>query len=116
MLVCLALVLCLIPSRELRDPIGLNDKVSHALGHAAMAVYFAGLVPRARWWKILGFLFCFGVAVEFAQYYMNVGREGDAADVAANVAGALLGLALARLGLERWPGWFNRILGLRGAS
>jgi VanZ family protein len=114
-LVLLALFLCLLPSRNLGDPVNLNDKVSHALGHAAMAVYFAGLVPRPRWWKIFVFLLCFGVVVEIAQYSMDLGREGEVGDVVANNLGALTGLALARAGLANWPAWFARTPGQRRA-
>lgn len=113
-LVLLALILCLLPSRDLGDPVNLNDKLSHALGHAAMAVYFAGLVPRACWWKIFVFLLCFGVIVEIAQYFMDVGRQAEAADVLANNVGAVIGLVLARAGLANWPAWFGRLLGQRG--
>ena len=56
-----------------------------------------------RWWKIFVFLLLLGAGIEFAQYFMHVGREGDVRDVLANVAGAALGLLLARLGLARWP-------------
>ena len=72
-----------------------NDKVSHLVGHGTLALYFAGLVPRRGWWKIFVFLLLFGIAIEFAQYYMHVGREGDPRDVIANSLGAALGLLLA---------------------
>ena len=71
---------------------------------ARWRVYFTGLVPRRGWWKIFVFLLLLGVAIEFAQYYMHAGRDGDPRDVVANCAGAALGLLLARLGLARWPG------------
>jgi VanZ family protein len=102
-LVLIALVVCLVPGRELPGAFEFNDKVSHLAGHGLLAVYFSGLVPRRRWWKIFVFLLLFGAAVEVAQYYMDVGREGDPRDVIANSCGALLGLLAGWLGLSRWP-------------
>ena len=102
-LVLIALVICLVPGHELPGAFELNDKVSHLVGHGLLAIYFSGLVPRRRWWKIFLFLLLFGAAIEVAQYYMNVGREGDPRDVVANSIGALSGLLLGWLGLSRWP-------------
>ena len=102
-LVLIALVVCLVPGRELPGAFEFNDKVSHLAGHGLLAVYFSGLVPRRRWWKIFVFLLLFGATVEVAQYYMDVGREGDPRDVMANSCGALLGLLAGWLGLSRWP-------------
>src|SRR4051812_4068933 len=91
-LVAAAIVLCLLPGHEIPGVFELNDKASHLLGHGALALYFSGLIPRRRWWKIFVFLLLLGTAIEFAQYYMNVGRDGDPRDVLANSCGALLGL------------------------
>jgi VanZ family protein len=110
-LVAAALVVCLLPVRELPQSFNLNDKLSHLLGHAALAVYFAGLVPRSSWWKIFVFLLLFGVVVEFAQYNLPLGRQGEVLDLVANASGAALGLLLARLGLARWPEIADQWLG-----
>ncbi|HET9473547.1 MAG TPA: VanZ family protein [Steroidobacteraceae bacterium] len=112
-LVLAALVVCLVPFQETPGTFKISDKFSHLAGHGALALYFAGLVPRRRWWRIFVFLLLFGAAIEFAQYAMQVGREGDARDVIANVAGAVLGLLLARLGMEGWPEFVERMLGQR---
>jgi VanZ family protein len=80
-----------------------NDKASHLIGHGALALWFAGLVPVRGWWKIFVFLLLFGSAIELAQYYLPINRDGDPRDVLANCAGAALGLALGWLGLARWP-------------
>jgi len=103
LLVLIVIVVCIIPGNEIPGVFALNDKVSHLLGHGALAVYFAGLVPRQRWWKIFVFLLLLGSAIEVAQYAMHWGREGDPRDVIANSIGAVLGLLVARLGLARWP-------------
>jgi len=114
-LTILAAILCLVPMHRPPPAFELNDKVSHLIGHGGLAAYFAGLLPRQRWWKIFGLLLLFGITIEFAQHYMNVGRQGDIRDVAANACGALAGLLAARLGLARWPELAARILG-RGSE
>jgi VanZ family protein len=116
LLVIAALVVCLVPGRELPSTFELNDKISHLVGHGALALYFSGLVPRRGWWKIFLFLLLFGAVVETAQYFMHAGREGDPRDVIANSAGALLGLLAGWIGLARWPQWVARILGQQRAS
>ena len=98
-----ATVVCLVPGHELPSSFELNDKICHLVGHAALAAYFTGLVPRKRWWKILLLLLIFGAVIEVAQYYMHVGREGDPRDVFANGLGACLGLLVGFLGVSRWP-------------
>jgi VanZ family protein len=110
-LVAIATYLCLTPNASVPTPFQVSDLVSHFAGHGALAVYFAGLVPRQRWWKIFVFLLLFGIGVEFAQYFMKLGREGELKDVFSNSVGALLGLLAARLGLARWPEWAARLLG-----
>lgn len=112
-LVALALVLCLIPMPHVPMPYRFSDKVAHMLGHAALALYFSGLVERRRWWKIFAFLLVFGVTIEFLQATMDVGRDGDVRDVVGNVGGCLFGLLLGYLGLDRWPVWAGWILGKR---
>ena len=102
-IVATATYFCLIPGRELPGVFEWNDKLSHLAGHGLLALYFSGLVARRGWWKIFLLLVMFGIAIEFAQYYMHNGREGDPRDVVANTIGVLIGLAVARLGGSRWP-------------
>ena len=101
-LVIAATVVCLVPGHELPASFELYDKVSHLVGHGILAAYFTGLVPRRHWWKIFVYLLMFGAAIEVAQYYMHVGREGDVRDVLANGIGVLLGLLAGLLGVSRW--------------
>jgi len=115
-LVIVAAIVCLVPMQQEHNGFEMNDKASHLAGHGALAAYFAGLVPRPRWWKIFALLLLFGIVIEFAQYYMNVGREGDFRDVIANSLGALLGLLAARLGLSRWPEFAAWLLGRRSEA
>jgi hypothetical protein len=98
-----ATVVCLVPGHDLPSWFELNDKVSHVIGNGALAAYFAGLVPRREWWKVALFLLIFGAAIEVAQHYMQVGRNGDARDLPADAIGIALGLLAALLGLSRWP-------------
>jgi VanZ family protein len=114
-LVAASLVICLIPGQEVPAVFEFNDKLSHVAGHGSLAIWFAGLVPRRSWWKIFVVLLVFGICIEFAQYYMQLGRDGDARDVVANCCGALLGLGLSRLGLSNWPEWAAWLLGQRRA-
>jgi len=116
LLVVIAAIVCLVPLPEMPKSFDLNDKVSHLIGHGALALYFAGLMPRRSWWKIFVFLLLFGALIEFAQYYMNLGRNGDPRDVLANSLGAALGLLAARFGLARWPEFAAWLLGRRAAQ
>jgi VanZ family protein len=102
-IIVVAVYVCLVPGQELPAAVEWNDKASHLVGHGLLALYFSGLVTRRSWWKIFLFLLLLGAAIEVAQYLMNAGREGDPRDVVANSIGALLGLAVGRLGLARWP-------------
>ena len=115
-LVALAAYVCLVPGTDLPKAFEWNDKVSHIMGHAALAAYFSGLVARRSWWKILLALFAFGIAVEILQNTMHAGRMGDPRDVLANTVGVLLGLGLAWLGLSRWTAWAASLLGNRPAA
>ena len=115
-LVAIAIAVCLVPVHDVPSPFEWNDKASHIAGHGMLALYFAGLVPRRSWWKIFVFLLLMGVTVEFAQYFMHVGRDGDPRDVLANSAGAALGLLAARLGLARWPDLAAWLLGRRATQ
>jgi VanZ family protein len=115
-LVVMAIFVCLVPSHDLPESLELSDKLSHVVGHGALALYFTGLMPRRSWWKIFVFLLLLGTAIEFAQYFMHAGREGDPRDVVANSLGALLGLVFGWLGLSRWPELAAWILGQRRAA
>jgi VanZ family protein len=112
-LLAAATVLCLVPGQELPRAFSFSDKLSHVVGHGALAAYFSGLLPRQAWWKIFLYLLLFGVAIEIAQHYMQVGRNGDARDVLANSAGVALGLMAGWAGLWRWPSWVAWLLGRR---
>ena len=115
-LVGAAVLICLLPGEEIPSAFEFNDKLSHLAGHGSLALYFSGLVPRRSWWRIFVCLLLLGIGIEFAQYYMHAGREGDVRDVVANSAGALLGLVVGFLGVSRWPVWLAWLMGRRAAS
>ncbi|MBC7975893.1 MAG: VanZ family protein [Myxococcales bacterium] len=115
LLVALAILVCLVPGRELPHSLEWNDKLSHLAGHGALALYFSGLVVRRNWWKLFVWLFALGVAIEFAQVVLPTGREGDVRDVIANASGTGLGLLLGWMGLAHWPQWAAWLLGRRTA-
>jgi glycopeptide antibiotics resistance protein len=115
-LIVAAIVICLVPMHEIAGPFTWNDKVSHLVGHGTLALYFAGLVPRRSWWKIFVFLLLMGIGIEFAQAYMQWGRDGDPRDVLANSVGAVLGLAVGRAGGARWPELAAWLLGRRATQ
>jgi len=90
----------------------LNDKVEHMGGYLLLALWFAGIYPRSRYWLIAAGLFCMGVVVELLQGGMHWGRHRDIYDVYANTAGIALGLALAWSALGGWmlrvENWLTR--------
>jgi len=115
-LIAAAIAVCLMPVEDIAAPFEWNDKTSHLVGHGTLALYFAGLVPRRSWWKIFVSLLLMGVSIEIAQHYMHWGRAGDPRDVLANSIGALLGLAVGRLGAARWPELVAWLLGRRATQ
>jgi VanZ family protein len=115
-LIAAAIVVCLVPIPQVPGPFEWNDKASHLVGHGTLALYFAGLVPRRSWWKIFLLLLSMGIAIEFAQYYLQWGRSGDPRDVLANSAGAALGLVVGWLGGARWPELASWLLGRRATQ
>jgi VanZ family protein len=114
-LVVAAIYVCLLPFDDVPQPFHLTDKANHVIGHAALAVYFTGLVERRSWWKIFAGLLLMGVGIELAQNFMHMGRVADVRDVLANCLGAALGLLLGWIGLARWTQWAAILLGRRPA-
>ena len=96
-----ATVASLMPGPQLpRIPSG--DKFMHTLTYAVLAVWFAGLYPRARYVWIGALLFFMGLAIEWAQGAMDLGRHRDYLDVLANSLGIGVGLTLALLWVGDW--------------
>ncbi|HLS80365.1 MAG TPA: hypothetical protein VK025_03065 [Steroidobacter sp.] len=110
-LIALAVLLSLVPGQNL-PPTGLSDKTHHAAAYALLALWFAGLYPRSRYLLIGLGLFTMGLAIEWAQGAMNLGRQGDYRDVIANCVGVVSGLAAAFTPLGGWAqrleSWMRR--------
>lgn len=113
-LVAFVVFVCLLPGDKLPGTL-FSDKFNHFIAHFALAAWFAGLMPRQRWWKIFVALLLLGVGIEIAQALMHEGRQADPRDVLANGIGALAGLAAAWLGLSCWPELVTWLLGKRTA-
>jgi VanZ family protein len=81
------------------------DKVEHFVAYLGLALWFTGLFARSRYAVVAVALIAFGLAIEFAQGAMKLGRSAEALDMVANVLGVMLGLVIA-LG---WSGdWARR--------
>lgn len=113
-LVGIVVYFCLVPGNQVPTT-PFSDKINHFLAHFALAAWFAGLVPRRGWWKILLALVALGIGIEVAQGLMHEGREADYRDELANFCGALAGLGASWLGLARWPDFAAWLLGRRMA-
>jgi VanZ family protein len=113
-LVGIMIFVCLIPGDEVPST-PLSDKAEHFIAHFVLASWFAGLVPRRAWWKVLLGLVALGVGIEVAQGLMQVGRAADYRDELANFFGAVAALGVCWLGLARWPQLAARLLGFRAA-
>lgn len=99
----IALAVCgsLLPAQNLPE-VHASDKVQHMAAYALLSLWFAGIYPRSRYGAIAIGLFVLGVAIEWAQGAMHLGRQTDPFDVLANVTGIVAGLIAARLGLGGW--------------
>ena len=87
------------------------DKWVHGITFFVLAVWFAGLVERRRYWLVGAGLIVFGALLEFFQMYVRY-RMADQFDMAANTAGIIAGLAVALAGLGGWglriEDWYAR--------
>jgi VanZ family protein len=113
-LVGLVIFVCLLPGQDL-PATPFSDKYEHFIAHFVLAAWFAGLVPRRRWWLLLVGLVALGSSIEVAQGLMNLGREADVRDELANFVGNVGGLGASWLGLARWPEFAGWLFGRRTA-
>jgi VanZ family protein len=111
-LVAFVVIVCLVPNADLPST-PTDDKLNHFIAHFVLAAWFAGLVPRNRWWLLLAGLLVLGAGIEIAQSFMRLGREGDVRDELANFVGNIAGIGASWLGLARWPDVAARLLGRR---
>ncbi|HEX7115099.1 MAG TPA: VanZ family protein [Steroidobacter sp.] len=111
-LVAGAVLTSIMPANHLPTLGGVSDKVEHMAAYGVLALWFAGIYPRSRYPVIAGGLLAMGVAIEWLQGAMHVGREADFLDVIANCVGIACGLTLALLWLGGWAqrveAWIKR--------
>jgi VanZ family protein len=77
------------------------DKWLHAATFMILALWFCGQYTRRAYWQIGLWLLAFGILIELCQRMLTY-RSGDLRDLAADAAGILIGLALARAGIGGW--------------
>lgn len=89
-------------------PKSLTDKTGHVLAYFVLMLWFAGLWPRRAHLRWAVFFVVMGIGLEWLQGFVQI-RVTELLDAAANALGALIGLALAWLGLDRWSVWLERL-------
>lgn len=106
MLALLIATLCLMPARDLPGP-GISDKLVHGIAFAALGFWFGSLLVRRAFPALVAALLAFGALIEGAQGLMNLGREPELLDFAADAGGVAAGLLLCLTPLARWPRWLE---------
>ncbi len=92
------LVICSIPGEELPDmPFSLFDKFVHLAVFAVLSFAWSRALGQKKWPGILLMSCIYGVALEFYQEIIPIGRFTDTGDMIANCLGVVVGLLLAVL-------------------
>jgi len=109
-LVAVIVYASLAPDLALSGPEG-SDKVGHFATYCGLAVWFTGLYPRTRYWKVVAGLLALGLGLEIAQGVMQLGRSAELLDMVANATGVGVGLLLAIALTGNWArrveAWLN---------
>ncbi len=106
LLLLLVGVLSLINLAEAPVDDVLWDKLNHAIAYAAIAGWWAALLPGRRW-KAAAVALVFGLMMEGVQGLLPY-RAFEWADMLANGVGVLLGLLLSLWWLPRgFAGWWS---------
>lgn len=82
--------LSLAPTKAIPQ-VSMSDKIEHSLAYLGLALIGAFAFPE-RLRRLAAGLFLGGVAVEFLQAAMGLGRQGDPLDALANTLGIATGL------------------------
>jgi VanZ family protein len=77
------------------------DKWLHGVTFVILTIWFSGQYKRGSYWRIVLGLIVFGLVIEGCQRLITY-RSAEWFDVAADVAGIILGLSLALAGLGGW--------------
>lgn len=88
--------LSLIPAEGVPAP-EVSDKLRHFAAYAALSAPLAVAMGTKRWLLAAIVAAIYGAGLEVAQALAPTGREGSVADAAANLGGAFMGAAAARL-------------------
>ena len=88
------------------------DKWLHGITFVFLAIWFAGQYRSRSYWRIGVGLICFGFLIEACQRLVSY-RSADWFDIAADVAGITVGLAVAMAGLGGWSLWIENRLSKR---
>ncbi len=91
------------------------DKWLHGITFTVLALWFSGQYARHSYWRLIIGLVAFGLAIEVAQRMVSY-RTADWLDLAADIAGVAVGMAVALAGLGGWCLRFEDWLQYRGAS
>ena len=100
-LVAMVVYASLVPVLPVPVP-GRFDKVEHFATYCLLAVWFTGLYPRVRYWKVVAGLIVLGLGLEVAQGVMQLGRSAEPFDMVANASGVVVGLLLALAATGNW--------------
>lgn len=93
-LMAAVLVLSLLPGSAQPARLPGSDKLVHGLAYAVLMGAAVQLYARrASWWVVALLLAAIGLAIEFLQGAMGLGRVAEAGDMGANLLGIGLGLA-----------------------
>jgi len=109
LLILIVLYLCLAPSIPGPSFPGV-DKAEHLLTWLVVTAWFASLVERSAYVRVAIVMIGIGIGIEFAQYWMALGRDGDWRDVVANSVGVGAGLLVAAVRRESWFAWVEKWL------
>jgi len=90
-----------------------NDKLMHGVTFAFLAIWYSGQYPRRSYWLLILGLFVFGAFIEVCQSFVTY-RTAEAADLAADALGVLVGIAIALAGLGGWSMRFESWISRRG--
>ena len=91
-----------------------NDKWVHGATFLALSMWFTGLFRRGVYWRVAIGLLVFGLVIEGCQRMISY-RTADWIDIAANMAGIVVGLSIGLAGLGGWcQRAENRLVGVRG--
>ena len=111
--VAVVIALGLAPSSELpTSTFQLNDKLVHFIQYFVLMLWFAGMTPVSRYWRIAVALALLGGAIEVLQGFTET-RSTEVGDMLANLSGIAAAWLVARLLTGRWCHQVERWLPIR---